>query len=255
VSGDLSEVSDATLEMWALWRGKRGVFAKAFRLQLCDANGVVRSWEKHNGGPLRDAKASADRSKAWREERKANRMRTENERRSEGVANGNRTLLRDETKRDETNNKELQALVDTESSVNPPRKRSGLKVSGKSAEKSAPEKAFPYFGGEDRARAIAAFRKLGDFNAGRIINAVGFAYRPATDPEHIPHEYVSLGVEDYCGLITKGRSAPFASPEGCAKILLGLARNCHRYETGGDPLARVDSNMLAIHGHKMAGAA
>jgi hypothetical protein len=138
-------------------------------------------------------------------------------------------------------------LHTTDPDHSPPRKRSGPKP--------AAEKAFPYFGQEDRARAIAAFRKLGDFNAGRVINAVGFAYRPATDPEHIPHEYVSLGVEDYCGLITKGRSAPFATPENCAKILLGLARNCHRYETGGDPLARVDSNMLAIHGHKMAGAA
>lgn len=138
-------------------------------------------------------------------------------------------------------------LHTTDPDHSPPRKRSG--------KKSAPERAFPYFGADDRARALAAFRKLGDYHAGRIINAVGFAYRPATDPEHIPHEYVSLGVEDYCGLVSRGRSAPFASPEDCAKRLLVLASNCHRHETGGDPVARVDANMLAIHGHAQKAAA
>lgn len=246
-TGDLSGVSDRTLEQWALWSGKRGRFAAAFRAQLCNEQGVVRSWEKHNGSPLRLAKASSERAKAWRDERKANRLRTQNERSSDSVANASRTVLRDETRRDETNsNKELRS-DDTEAPVVPPRKRSG--------KKAAPERAFPYFGADDRARALAAFRKLGDYNAGRIINAVGFAYRPATDPEHIPHEYVSLGVEDYCGLVSRGRSAPFASPEDCAKRLLVLASNCHRHETGGDPVARVDANMLAIHGHAQKAAA
>jgi hypothetical protein len=254
VSGDLSGVSDVTLEQWALWRGKRGVFAKAFRSQLCDEHGVVRSWAKYNGSKLGELAADRERKKEARRLAKEARLSAglsgtcppDTSRTSGGIP-----PLRDETRRDETNNKELQVLVDTESSVSPPRKRSGAKSAGKPAS----EKAFPYFGGDDRARAIAAFGRLGNFNAGRIINAVGFAYRPASDPEHIPHEFVSLGVEDYCGLITKGRSAPFASPENCAKILLGLARNCYRYETGGDPVARADANMLAIHGHKMAGAA
>lgn len=156
-------------------------------------------------------------------------------------------MIRDEFATDSRPIPTTNDLLPTTNDLSPPRKRSGPKRSV--------EKAFPYFGGDDRARVVAAFRRLGDFNAGRVINAVGFAYRPASDPEHIPHEYVSLGVEDYCGLITKGRSAPFATPENCAKILLGLARNCYRYETGGDPVARADANMLAIHGHKMAGAA
>jgi hypothetical protein len=109
-------------------------------------------------------------------------------------------------------------------------------------------KAWPHFTQDDRARVLAAFRKVGEFSAGRVINAVGACYRPATDPEHIPHGYVSLGVEDYCGLISKGRSAPFASPEDCGKKLIALARNCQQHEERFDPVGRLDSNLIAIHG-------
>lgn len=48
--GDVRAVSDTTLEGWALWTGKRGVFARAFRA-LCvsdgsgrDPLGVIRGW-------------------------------------------------------------------------------------------------------------------------------------------------------------------------------------------------------------------
>ena len=109
-------------------------------------------------------------------------------------------------------------------------------------------KAWPHFTQDDRARVLAAFRKVGEFSAGRVINAVGACYRPATDPEHIPHGYVSLGVEDYCGLISKGRSAPFASPEDCGKKLIALARNCQQHEERFDPVGRLDANLIAIHG-------
>jgi hypothetical protein len=102
---------------------------------------------------------------------------------------------------------------------------------------------------------LAAWRKVGIVNADALIKAVAPAYRPHEDPEHIPHEYVSLGVEDYCGLITKGRSAPFANPADCAKKLLTLARNCQRFEESGDPVGRADANYIALHGHKMPGAA
>jgi hypothetical protein len=97
-NGDLTNVSDATIEQWAMWRGKRGVFAAAFRAQLCDAQGVVRAWEKHNGAEIRRAKAAATRAKAWRDERKENALRM----RTQCVANAERTALRDETRRNVT---------------------------------------------------------------------------------------------------------------------------------------------------------
>jgi hypothetical protein len=122
------------------------------------------------------------------------------------------------------------------------------------APKGAP-KAFPHFGAEDRARALAAFKRLGEFPAGRVINAIGPCYRPPSDPEHIPHGFVGLGVEDYVGLVTMGRSAPFASPEDCAKKLIALARNCQRFEDACDPVGRHDANTVVIHGVRTRAAA
>jgi len=110
-TGDLSQVSDSTLEMWAMWRGKRGSFAAAFRAHLCDSQGVVRSWEKHNGAAMRESEASAERAKVWREKRKTNAVRTENERRTNGVANGLRTPLRDETRRDVTTSADAEVVA------------------------------------------------------------------------------------------------------------------------------------------------
>lgn len=72
--GDLSGVSDATLERWAMWTGKRGKFAAAFRAYLCDAQGVVRSWEKHNGAAIRKLDADVQRK---REQTKARRSRAD----------------------------------------------------------------------------------------------------------------------------------------------------------------------------------
>lgn len=114
VDGDLRDVPDSLLERWALWTGPRGVFATAFRQHLCTPDGVVRSWEKHNGGALREAKRSKERAKQWRES-KANPDDADRERvrkpfanayehrsrtRSKTVPNGNRTIY--ETLRDDT---------------------------------------------------------------------------------------------------------------------------------------------------------
>lgn len=73
ITGDLSAVSDATLEQWAMWRGPKGKFARAFRAQLCTEQGVVRSWEKYNGSAWRKLKADRERKKAERERRRVQR--------------------------------------------------------------------------------------------------------------------------------------------------------------------------------------
>jgi hypothetical protein len=64
-TGDVSTVPDRTLEQWALFEGKRGTFAKAFREHLCEG-GVVKAWERHNGAAIREADAARDRMKAAR---------------------------------------------------------------------------------------------------------------------------------------------------------------------------------------------
>lgn len=42
--GHLTEVTDTALEQWALWRGKRGRFAQAFRARCMDERGDLRGW-------------------------------------------------------------------------------------------------------------------------------------------------------------------------------------------------------------------
>lgn len=42
--GMAGEVGDSTLEQWALWRGKRGRFAVAFRSRCVGEDGVIRGW-------------------------------------------------------------------------------------------------------------------------------------------------------------------------------------------------------------------
>lgn len=82
--GNLVQVPDVVLEQWALWTGRPGIFAQAFRAQLCDEDGVVRAWEKHNGAAIREADRTRERARAWREER----TRTGRERRTKPVPNG-----------------------------------------------------------------------------------------------------------------------------------------------------------------------
>lgn len=74
VSGNLSNTTDSTIERWAQWNGKRGKFAEAFRAELCTPEGLVRSWEKYNGGALRELERDRERKKAERAAEKARKQ-------------------------------------------------------------------------------------------------------------------------------------------------------------------------------------
>ena len=242
-SGDLSKVSDATMERWAMWGGKRGKFAGAFRAYLCDAQGVVKAWEKHNGAAMREAETDRQRKKAWRDVRRMEREA------SAGRPPDVRVVsTRNGTERNGT--EQQQELPESGDSL-----RGHRAAQKRAAPKAGADKAWPLFSQDDRGRVLAAFKRIGVIPAGRIINAIAPQYLPPEDPAHVPHQYVTLAVEDYCGVIGKGRSAPFASPEDCAKKLMVLAANCRRFEEAHDPVGRADANFMAIHGHKMPGAA
>lgn len=60
--GNIADIPDVHLERWAMWEGKRGVFAKAFRDQMCE-DGAVRAWEKYNGAAMRKSEADAQKRK------------------------------------------------------------------------------------------------------------------------------------------------------------------------------------------------
>jgi hypothetical protein len=70
LDGDIRTIPATTLERWAGWTGKAGHFDSAFRTVFC-TGGVVSSWLKHNGTPIRRAIKNADDKRAERERRRA----------------------------------------------------------------------------------------------------------------------------------------------------------------------------------------
>ena len=106
--GQLAQVPDSLIERWAGWDGKAGRFATSFRRELCDAEGTVRSWERYNGAPIREAEADLQRKRESRRtragasgERPADTSRTV--RRTKPRPSGGSPPLRDETNYGEGN--------------------------------------------------------------------------------------------------------------------------------------------------------
>ena len=69
--GNVADVPDDLLELWAKWRGKRGVFAPAWRKEFAP-DGHVNDWEEWNGRLIKQQEAERKR---WhdRKERAAQR--------------------------------------------------------------------------------------------------------------------------------------------------------------------------------------
>lgn len=209
--GDLSVVSDRTLEHWAMWTNKRGRFAAAFRTYLCTPQGVVRSWEKHNGKAIAKAKQAAERTRLWRETQKENAKRMHTER----VPNASRTAQRDETRRDvQNNNNNKQLGADT-----PPRQAKAT-----SGEKPA---KYPHFAAAVCDAGYNAWlAKLGatDYAQFRKAFAPIFNIPEADRPAALPcdAEFPRI-IELYAVAIRGTRAAQFAKPEGCAGKATQLA--------------------------------
>jgi hypothetical protein len=68
--GDLRAIPDSLLEQWAMWGGKRGAFADAFRTIMCSDRTVVRAWDKHNGAAIREADRNRRNVAAYRERKR-----------------------------------------------------------------------------------------------------------------------------------------------------------------------------------------
>lgn len=109
-NGDLSGLPSTLIEQWAWWRGKAGKFADAFRAEMCDESGVVRSWEKWNG--------SAQRQLVSARERMANLRQAKREQFAERSQNVPETFAskkeREKEREKESNYEPIQkAVVDT----------------------------------------------------------------------------------------------------------------------------------------------
>lgn len=106
---------------------------------------------------------------------------------------------------------------------------------------------YPDFSHADRTVCIDVWRaKLGPTEVGHLIATLGPLFRPCDDAFHVPHGAIVMGVRDYCGLVTKGRSAPFASVNDLGKKIGALTENARRYHD--DPASRTDGAMLIVHG-------
>jgi hypothetical protein len=249
-SGDLSSESDDTVEEWAQWRGKRGVFAQALRRYLCTEQGVMRSWEKYNGAALREANRAAERAREWRE----NRKRTAHERRTvrgtHTVPNDERTHLRNETRRDETNY--ITATDSGTADAAPPLvlELDAVK-SPKSTKKPAAFPNFPVpmcdqmhglwvstFGACEYSR----FRK--EFGS---LFTLAEADRPAEAPSNAE---LAAALKSYADLAPMGAAARFANVNHAAGCLAAIART--RRELADDPSRRSDAVMRIIHGRAAA---
>jgi hypothetical protein len=106
---------------------------------------------------------------------------------------------------------------------------------------------YPDFASADRSECITVWKsKLGVVNVGQLIATLGPMFRPPDDAHHVPHRAIVMGVRDYCGLVTKGRSAPFLSVADLGKKIGALAENARRHHD--DPVSRTDGAMLIVHG-------
>jgi hypothetical protein len=116
------------------------------------------------------------------------------------------------------------------------------------------ERKYPHFVEPYRSQVFDVWKgKLGKVNEGLLTKAIGPCFRPPDDPAYVDPKWLVMGVVDYCGLVMQGRGSPWVGPDDCAKRLVTLARNCERLDNF-DPVARVDANYMAIHGHRMPGA-
>ena len=112
---------------------------------------------------------------------------------------------------------------------------------------------YPDFSPADRTECIDVWRaKLGPAEVGRLVATLGPLFRPPDDAFHVPHRAIVMGVRDYCGLVTKGRSAPFAGVNDLGKKIGALADNAKRHHD--DPIGRCDGAMVIVHGTTKAAA-
>lgn len=109
------------------------------------------------------------------------------------------------------------------------------------------ESKYPDFPHDARAECLEVWKaKLGVVNAGQLIATLGPMFRPTDDAFHVPPAAIVRGVRDYCGIVTKGRSAPFMGVADLGKKIGALSENAKRYHD--DPAARTDGAMLIVHG-------
>lgn len=175
--GDLSSVTDTTLEAWVEWRGKRGRFSAEYRRMFAPDN-KINAWERHNGKSVEIAKATAERVRQHRERKAAGGS-------TNGVrnANGTRDVTRTQREQNalEVSGVEVRGEVQDQKQL--PARGASASPSRRRREPAAlkPGAKYPHFSPADRQAVHAAWEKhIGPVDVGRLVREFAPAF--AADP-------------------------------------------------------------------------
>lgn len=256
--GDLSAVSSNTLEDWAGWRRKRGVFAAVFREELCTPDGAVRSWEKYNGKAIAKAEREVERVRKWREEqaalreaeRDSKRVQSPDETRTvrvtERVANEVRTVQRNVTRRDE-----LLLKATAVNSLAPPDKPASALIGDIAPKRTKPEPKFPHFPMPlcVEMHAMWCEGRGGNVLLPRFRQLFGPIFvRAESDrpPEAPTNDELKLALKSVLDLGPGGSGAPYLTAANVAERLSAIAKV--RREYAADDFGRVAAVERILHG-------
>jgi len=186
-SGDLSNVPDDCIEVWAQWYGKgkkRGVFAGAVRAYLCNAEGVITAWDKYNGVAIRDNQRNKLRQKEWRERKREGTTVTP----PVTVTSALRNSARYGTVRTTNYNNNNNSLCDDASAPPLPDLFPDQPAAAEITPQPRPKKPkrptvaankYPGFTPEDRAESHRLWTaRVGAVDFGRLVKALGPCWQP-----------------------------------------------------------------------------
>lgn len=246
--GDVSGVSDATLERWAMWTGRRGKFAEAFRRYLCNEQGVVRSWDKHNGAMLREYDRQREKQKKYREEQRKNRDRTTN---VPGTVGG--TSSGTERNGTERTTKQQQIALPVADAPAAPALVLDAEPA-RPAKATKPEAKYPHFPMELCLEMHTLWvSKFGACDVSRFRGEFGPLFTVAEDqrPEGAPtNAELFAALKSYADLAPMGTGARFANVKHAAGCLAAIAIT--RRDLADKPDARSQAVMRIIHGRNAA---
>lgn len=100
-NGAVAHYDDALLESWAMWEGKRGVFAKFLREHHFDAEGRVREWDDYAGALEHRRAVNRQHQQTYRERQRQQREELRGPDVSLTKPLRNNPTIRDDTRRDE----------------------------------------------------------------------------------------------------------------------------------------------------------
>lgn len=237
--GDIAGTPDRLIEQWAVWEGRRGVFAGAFRKYLVTDSGVVRSWHKHNGAAIREADTKRSDARKWRERKALERSGQTDRADAVGPAVGPTKPTPNALRGAVTGRDGTGRTINYNNLPTP---------DGVRSEKAAKADAkFPHFA---KPTCDAAYdiwlSEMGAANYGQFRTAFGPLFsRPESErPTTLPRDAELVpAIKLYVAAVIGTPEARFATPKKCAE---SLTRIVDALREGGDSEGRLNLAQFAL---------